>query len=91
MAEREKQYDNDIIAALAKHIITRLWIIIILLIAYCGVMTYLYIDSITQYETISVEQEVDTEEGDAYVAGVGDVYYGTNPTESDDPQTEDRR
>lgn len=91
MTEREKQYDNDIIAALAKHVITRLWIIIILLIAYCGVMTYLYIDSITQYETISVEQEVDTDEGDAYVAGVGDVYYGTNPTESDDPQTEDGR
>ena len=91
MAEREKQYDNDIIAALAKHIITRLWVIILLLIAYCGVMTYLYIDERTSYETYEIEQEVDTGDGDAYVAGVGDVYYGTNPTESDDPQTEDGR
>lgn len=91
MAEREKQYTIDILASMAERTIKRLWIIIIILIGLLGGMTYLYIDAITQYETISVEQEVDTEEGDAYVAGVGDVYYGTNPTESDDPQTEDGR
>lgn len=91
MAEREKQYTIDILASMAERTIKRLWIIIIILIGLLAGMTYLYIDAITQYETISVEQEVDTEEGDAYVAGVGDVYYGTNPTESDDPQTEDGR
>ena len=81
MAEREKRYDNDIIAALAKHTITRLWIIIILLIAYCGVMTYLYIEERNSYETYEIEQEVDTGDGDAYVAGVGDVYYGEGKAE----------
>lgn len=91
MAEREKQYTIDILASMAERTIKRLWIIIIILIGLLGGMTYLYIDAITQYETISVEQEVDTEEGDAYVAGVGDVYYGANPTESDDPQAEDGR
>lgn len=91
MAEREKQYTIDILASMAERTIKRLWIIIIILIGLLGGMTYLYVDAITQYETISVEQEVDTEEGDAYVAGVGDVYYGTNPTESDDPQTQDGR
>jgi uncharacterized protein YpmB len=91
MVEKEKQYTIDILASLAERTIKRLWIIIIILIALLGCMTYLYIDAITQYETISVEQEVDTEQGDAYVAGVGDVYYGANPTESDDPQTQDWR
>ena len=81
MADREKRYDNDIIAALAKHTITRLWIIIILLIAYCGVMTYLYIEERNSYETYEIEQEVDTGDGDAYVAGVGDVYYGESKAE----------
>lgn len=91
MAEREKQYTIDILASMAERTIKRLWIIIIILIGLLCGMTYLYVDAITQYETISVEQEVDTEEGDAYVAGVGDVYYGTNPSESDDPQTQDGR
>ena len=91
MVEKEKQYTIDILASMAERTIRRLWILIILLVVYCGIMTYLYVDAITSYETISVEQEVDTEQGDAYVAGVGDVYYGTNPTESDDSQTQDGR
>ena len=91
MAEREKQYTIDILASMAERTIKRLWIIIIILIGLLGGMTYLYIDAITQYETISVEQEVDTETGDAYVAGVGDVYYGTSPAESDDSQAQDGR
>lgn len=91
MADRERQYTIDILASMAERTIKRLWIIIIILIGLLGGMTYLYIDAITQYETISVEQEVDTQTGDAYVAGVGDIYYGESPTESDDPQTEDGR
>lgn len=82
MTERDiKKYDNDIFAAFARLVFTRLWVIILLLIAYCGVMTYLYIDVINSYKTYEVEQEVDTGEGDAYVAGVGDVYYGEGKTE----------
>lgn len=82
MQEREiKKYDNDIFAAFASRVVTRLWVIIILLIAYCAVMTYLYIDERNSYETYEIEQEVDTGEGDAYVAGVGDVYYGESEAE----------
>jgi uncharacterized protein YpmB len=69
----------------------RLLVIIIVLLAIIAVLSFLYVDAITQYETYEIDQEVDTGDGDAYVAGVGDVYYGTNPTESDDPQTEDGR
>lgn len=77
MQEKEiKKYDYDIFAAFASRVVTRLWVIIILLIAYCGVMTYLYIEERNSYETYEIQQEVDTGEGDAHVAGVGDVYYG---------------
>ena len=60
------------------------WIasIMILLIAYCGVMTYLYIDAATSFETQEATVEVDTGDGDAVVAGIGDVYYGENPSYS---------
>lgn len=82
MTEREiKKYDNDIFAAFASRVVTRLWVIIILLLVYCGVMTYLYIDERNSYETYEIDQEVDTGDGNAYVAGVGDVYYGESEAE----------
>lgn len=89
MSDRERQYNIDILSALAKHTITRLWIIIIILLVLLGGMTYLYVDAITQYETYEIEQEVDTGDGDAYVAGVGDIYYGENPTESPSETAQD--
>ena len=80
MAEREngKQYPIDILAALSERTINRLWVIIILLILYCGVMTYLYIDERNSYETIESEVSMEAPEGyldHVYVSGVGDVYY----------------
>lgn len=59
----------------------RLWILVIVMIVYCAVMTGLYIYEKTQYETIEVTQEVDTGEGNATVAGVGDINYGESQTD----------
>lgn len=41
-----------------------------------------------QYETYYVEQDVDTGDGSAYVAGVGDVNYGENQTSNQNPGEE---
>lgn len=85
MPDREKQYNIDIISALAKHTITKMWVVIILLVIYCGVMTYFYIEEKSSYETTEATVEVDTGEGDAYVAGIGDVYYGESAREGENP------
>ena len=74
--------------------IRRVWILcIILIIALVGSNAgWIYYES--QFEDIStsVEQEVDTGEGDATVIGVGD-YYGEDQADSDseNQKTEDRR
>lgn len=64
----------------------RLWIALILAIVLLvgsniGWMIY---ESQFVDETTTVEQEVDTGEGDAFVAGVGDVIYGESKAESND-------
>lgn len=41
-----------------------------------------YIDLQSEYEQVEVTQEVDTGSGDAFVHGIGDVYYGENQTNS---------
>ena len=62
MAEREKRYDNDIIVALAKHTIPRLWIIIILLIVllFGTNAAWIYYESSFAEEVVTVEQESET-------------------------------
>lgn len=42
----------------------------------------------TMYQTYYLEQEVDTGNGDAYVAGIGDVNYGQSETENQNPGKE---
>lgn len=63
----------------------RLWVVIIILIvALIGSnAAWIYYES--QFEDVTVEQEVDTRMGDAYVHGAGDIYYGENQTESESP------
>lgn len=61
----------------------RLWIIIlVLIVALIGSNAgWLYYES--QFvDEISVEQDVDTGEGDAFVNGIGDLNYGQSETES---------
>lgn len=62
----------------------RLWIVcIILILALLGTNAgWIYYESQFQDISTSVEQEVDTGEGDANVIGVGD-YHGTDKTEGD--------
>lgn len=60
----------------------RLWVVIIILIvALIGSnAAWIYYES--QFvDQISVEQEVDTGEGDAFVNGIGDLNYGQSETE----------
>lgn len=67
-----------------ERIIRRLWVLcIILVIALIG-SNVGWIIYESQFETVStsVEQEVDTGEGDATVIGVGNNY-GTSETDSD--------
>jgi hypothetical protein len=59
-------------------------VLIILLVA--SNLAWLIYDK--QYETYTVEQEVDTGDGDATVIGVGD-YNGENKTESNGASQED--
>lgn len=64
----------------------RLWIALILVIVLLvgsNIAWTVYESQFTD-ETTPVEQEVDTGEGDAYVAGVGDVIYGESTAKSND-------
>ena len=60
----------------------RLFIIVLVLIALLAASWVGFFVYESQFEDISVSQDIDTGEGDAVVAGAGDVYYGENQTES---------
>ena len=65
--------------------IKRLWILLlvmlVLLVGTNGV--WIYYESQFVEETTTVEQDIETGDGDAFVAGVGDVNYGQDKAESD--------
>lgn len=65
--------------------IKRLWIALILVICLLVATNGAWIWYESQFVEESVWQEVDTGEGDAYIAGIGDVNYGEGQTESDAP------
>ena len=65
--------------------IRRLWILALVLIVLLFGTNAAWIYYESQWEVVEsteVTQEVDTGEGAAYVAGIGDVYYGEGPTNS---------
>lgn len=64
--------------------IRRLWILLIVLVVFLVGSNALWIWYEAQFEDVSVEQEVDTGEGDAFVVGNGDLSYGEGQTESED-------
>ncbi len=64
--------------------IRRLWILLIVLVVLLVGSNALWIWYEAQFEDVSVEQEVDTGEGDAFVVGNGDLNYGEGQTESED-------
>lgn len=63
----------------------RLWVVIIILIVALIGSNAGWIIYESQFEDVTVEQEVDTGMGDAYVHGVEDIYNGENQTESESP------
>lgn len=65
--------------------IRRLWILIIILVIllFGTNAAWIYYESQWEVlETTEVSQDVDTQNGTAYVAGIGDVYYGEGETNS---------
>ena len=69
--------------------IKRLWILcIIIFIALIGTNAgWIYYESL--FEEQVVTQDIDTGDGDAVVAGIGDAY-GKNPTDNQNSETEAR-
>lgn len=68
--------------------IKRLWIVLIMTIVFLVATNAAWIWYNSQFEVTetTVTQDVDSGEGDAYVAGIGDLYYGSNPSNSEDTQ-----
>ena len=66
-------------SAMARHerTIKRLWILLIILVLALVGSNLAWVMYEQSFEDISVEQEVDTGEGDAFVAG-GNLTYGTS-------------
>lgn len=62
--------------------VKRLWILCILLILLLVGTNVAWIIYETQYiEEVEIQQEVDTGKGDAFISGIGDIYYGESETE----------
>lgn len=64
--------------------IKRLWIALMVSIVLWAVTVAGIVYYESQFADETVWQEVDTGEGDAYVAGVGDVNYGEDQAESNE-------
>ena len=73
----------DLLAALAERTIKRLWIVVLLLVVLLFGTNAAWIYYESQFEDVSVEQEVDTGDGDAFIVGNGDLHYGESQTEGD--------
>ncbi len=73
------------ILARMERTIKRLWIVVLVLIFLLAASNGAWIWYESQFVEESVWQEVDTGEGDAFVAGIGDVNYGEDKAESDAP------
>lgn len=65
--------------------IKRLWILLLVMLALLVGTNgaWIYYESQFVEETTTVEQDIETGDGDAFVAGVGDVNYGQDKAESD--------
>ena len=60
----------------------RLWVIILVLIAALLITNGAWIYYENQFtDEVSVKQDVETGDGDAYVNGIGDFNYGTSETD----------
>lgn len=64
----------------AKRLVRVIVLLVALLFASNG--AWLWYES--QFESVTVEQEVDTDDGDAFVVGNGDLNYGKGEAESNE-------
>lgn len=65
-------------------------VLIIIFLAFVGTNAGWIIYE-SQFETITVQQDVDSGEGAAVVSGTGNAIYGQSATDSDDSQAESGR
>ena len=85
--EKEKQVEpvpfivHESAMARMERTVKRLWILLILLAVFLVGTNVAWIIYESQFETQSAEVEVDTGDGDAYVAGIGDVTVGESKGE----------
>ena len=70
-----------------EHTIKRLWILLLVVIVLLVGSNIAWIVYESQFEDQYAEVEVDTGEGDAYVAGIGDVTLGESTSKSAEPDT----
>ena len=64
--------------------IRRLWVLLLVVVCLLVGTNGLWIYYESQFESVSVEQEVDTGDGDAFVVGNGDLNYGEGQAESNE-------
>lgn len=86
MDEKIPYIAHEAMLARMERTIKRLWVLaIILIIALIGSnAAWIYYESQYIDEVTTVEQSVDTSEGDAFVAGIGDINCGESPAESNE-------
>ena len=63
--------------------IKRLWVLCLVLIVLFVGTNFGWLVYESQFEDVSVEQEVETGNGSATVIGMGDINYGESPAEGD--------
>jgi len=78
-----QQYAIDILKALAEQTIKKLWIIIIMLIILLFGSNAAWIVYESQYETVSVTQEVEQDANNGTNNFVGGDYYGSAESDND--------
>lgn len=69
----------------------RLWILLIILACMLLGTNAAWIVYESQFQAVEVAQEVDTGDGNAFVAGYGDVNYGEGQADSQDASEERRQ
>ena len=85
MAEKESQYQNDIIAAFAERTVKRLWILVILLVLINGFLAGYIVWEKEVYDT-TITETYTSESDDGGIAIVnrdGEVNYGESNLHTD--------
>lgn len=77
------QYSIDAIASMAERTIKRLWILIIILVLLLFGTNAAWVYYESQFETITVSQEVEQDAENGSNRFVGGDYYGTAESEND--------